>query len=492
MHCKSSRLLYLFIIFNLNFVSFSLANSNDAGFDLKLTQFERQWLASQSEFTIGIDKHWYPYEFVDDQGEHMGIAADYLEFASYLLNVKFNVVETQDWAEAYSKYKKGEIDILPAIIETEDRLVDTLFTRPYFSTPTVIVSRKNAFYADSLDSLEGKKLALVKGFAIVELVKKNNPDIELVLVDSIKTGLNELDKGNVDAYIGAIAGINSEINKGAFKEIIISSFTPYDLRVSMAITEKYQPFVSILNKTFASMRNRQRTAIANTWLSVQVKKGIELTTILTWGGPPFLLLSMIVIIIIRLNRGLEKEVARRRDAEKRLKHLAQHDELTGLPNRGLFYDLACFSLAKAKREKERHAILFIDIDGFKSVNDQHGHHVGDRLLKMIAKRLSECVRSSDIVARQGGDEFLILLNDNVDLNLVENVATKLVKVLAEAYQIENVSKPMGGLISIGASVGIAIYPDDSENLEALIKLADLAMYQAKSNGKNSFVLASNL
>lgn len=479
--------LLLLFLYSANLIAAQNMSSNVV--DLRLTAEEEKWLANHKEFSIGIDKHWYPYEFVDEHGKHVGIAADYMKFAAFLLDIQFKTVETNIWGEAYQKYKLGEIDILPAIIETEDRLNDTLFTHPYFTTPTVIVSRKNAFYADSINSLEGKKLALVRGFAIVELVRKNNPEIELVLVDSIKAGLYELEQGNVDGYIGAIAGINSEINKGSFKQLIISAFTPYDLRVSMAVSPDQAPLVSILNKVFASMGNRQRAEISNAWLSVHVKQGISLSTILTWGLPPFLLLSFVVAFIVKLNRGLKEEVNRRRKVEKRLKHLAQHDTLTGLPNRLLFKDLAHFSLAKAKRENEKHAVLFIDIDGFKAVNDQYGHHIGDELLKSIAKRLNQCVRESDIVARQGGDEFLVLLNDNVDIELVQVVARKLVSDLAKVYLLSIDGQPVTKITEIGASIGVAIYPDNSDQLDELIKLADAAMYQAKSAGKNGFVLS---
>ncbi len=470
------------------FINVEAKSNLSSNADIRLTDEERDWLKRNKRFKVGIDQHWYPYEFVDEQGQHQGIAADYLQFAGYLLDLEFTFVATENWGQAYQAYKQGQIDLLPAIIETDKRRSDTYFTQPYFTTPTVIVSRKNAFYADSIDSLEGKKLALVKGFAIVDFVKQHHPEIELVLVDSIKSGLSILQQGLVDGYIGAIAGINSELNKGSFEQLIISAFTPHDLQVSMAVSAANKPLIAILNKVFASMSNRHRASIANTWLSVHVEQGVQLSTILLWGVPPFAILSLILMIIFRLNRGLKKEVVRRKAVEKRLKHLAQHDALTGLPNRSLFHELAYFSLAKAKREGEKHAILFIDIDGFKGVNDRHGHHVGDQLLVSIANRLQNCVRKSDIVARQGGDEFLILLNDNVDRSLVEQVADKIIKQLSLDYGVaEKLQEPIN-INNVGASIGIAIYPDNSEKLDDLIKLADIAMYKAKSQGKNNYVL----
>ncbi len=450
-----------------------------------LTAQEKQWLASHKQFTIGIDKHWYPYEFIDERGEYSGITADHLDFVSELLDAKFEIVETENWNEAHRLFKQGRIDILPAMIATEERKKNTLFTVGYFSTPTVIVSRKNAFYATSISSLEDRKLALVKGFAIVEYVQTQFPQIEILFVDSIQQGLESVNNGDADAYIGAISGINSALNNSDFSQLIISAFTPFDLEVSMAISDSVQPLVPILNKVFASMSNRQKASIANTWLSVHVKQGLSLKTVLTWGGSPFILLVLIVVIIFRLNRSLKKEIKIRRKAEEKLKRLAQHDPLTNLPNRRMFEELAHFSLAKAQREKEKHALLFIDIDGFKEVNDEFGHQIGDELLKAIANRLQENVRASDIVARMGGDEFLILLNNDACRDFSTTTAQKIINALSKPFQLSEANS------QIGASIGIAIFPEDGEDLHALIKLADKAMYKAKSAGKNQFIFSTD-
>ncbi|MCW8879832.1 MAG: diguanylate cyclase [Kangiellaceae bacterium] len=450
-----------------------------------LTEAEVTWLKNHSSFTVGIDKHWYPYEFVDDQGHYAGIAADYLEFASQVLEVEFDIVETTNWNEAHRLFKQGKIDILPAMIATESRQKETLFSQAYFTTPTVIVSRKNAFYATSIESLEGKRLALVKGYAIVEYVKTNYPEIDIFLVESIQQGLDAVNNGETQAYIGAISGINSALNKSDFSQLIISAFTPFDLQVSMAISNKIEPMASILNKVFNTMSNRQKAAIANTWLSIHVAKGVSIKSIALWGGPPLVLLVVVVFIIIRLNQGLKKEIGVRQKVEEKLKHLAQHDPLTNLPNRRLFEELAHFSLAKARREDEKHALLFVDIDGFKTVNDKYGHQIGDELLQSIAARLRENIRTSDIVARHGGDEFLILLSNDGCREYSKNTAEKIINEISRPYQL---SKEIN---SVGASIGISTYPDDGEDLQSLVELADSAMYQAKNAGKNRYSFSSD-
>ncbi len=120
---------------------------------------------------------------------------------------------------------------------------------------------------------------------------------------------------------------------------------------------------------------------------------------------------LVIIVFARFNKRLKTEIEFRKNIEKELKHIAQHDALTGLPNSRLFSELSISALSHAKRNKQKQAILFIDIDGFKAINDSLGHNAGDALLIMIANRLKDCVRNSDIVARIGGDEFTIHLSE---------------------------------------------------------------------------------
>lgn len=194
----------------------------------------------------------------------------------------------------------------------------------------------------------------------------------------------------------------------------------------------------------------------------------------------------------RLNKAIKKatenltrEVNHRKDIEEKVRYMAQHDPLTGLPNRRLFDELSNQALAKAKREQTECVLLFIDIDEFKAVNDSLGHSAGDLLLKMIAQRLKDRLRKSDIIARYGGDEFVAFLTENshvVDINIV---ASGIVSAIAEPFNIEN------NEVIVGASVGIAIHPRHGDTINELVKKSDDAMYMAKDNGKNTYQIATS-
>jgi diguanylate cyclase (GGDEF)-like protein/PAS domain S-box-containing protein len=176
---------------------------------------------------------------------------------------------------------------------------------------------------------------------------------------------------------------------------------------------------------------------------------------------------------------ISQDVSEKVEAKKQLEYLATHDSLTNLPNRLLFKDRLSHALKMAKRTGQQGALFFIDLDDFKSVNDVFSHIVGDELLVLLAKRIRDCLRESDTVARIGGDEFAILLED-IDQFNVDMVAQKVVKSLSEPSKVKD------DTIIITASIGISLFPQDGDTIPALMKNADLAMYQAKEHNKNTF------
>ena len=181
-----------------------------------------------------------------------------------------------------------------------------------------------------------------------------------------------------------------------------------------------------------------------------------------------------------LRHGLELEVEQRRAAEHRVEHLATHDPLTNLSNRRGLYEELSELIYRSRRYNFSSAVIYVDLDGFKHVNDHFGHEAGDKLLTQVADNFRGNVRQTDSVARIGGDEFIVLLTD---IDSETTLITKIEKLLTEA------SRPLdfkGHNITVGASIGIALYPDHGDDVETLLHHADQAMYQAKNQGKNTF------
>jgi|GEM_PF-1700877 len=180
-----------------------------------------------------------------------------------------------------------------------------------------------------------------------------------------------------------------------------------------------------------------------------------------------------------------EDISERRRHQEQIRQLAYFDALTGLANRRLLQDRLEQVLLKAQREPALAAVLFLDLDHFKQVNDLHGHEAGDELLKAAAQRLTHCVRRADTVARQGGDEFIVVLAEISDIAAAERVAAKIVEALALPYELKSLNLT---ITVITTSVGIAIYPDHGRNVQDLLKMADLAMYAAKEAGRNGYRL----
>jgi diguanylate cyclase (GGDEF)-like protein len=175
-----------------------------------------------------------------------------------------------------------------------------------------------------------------------------------------------------------------------------------------------------------------------------------------------------------------KDLSMRRQQDNRLLFLSNHDVLTRLPNRLLFYKRLDQAIASAQREHRRFAVLFIDLDRFKNINDTFGHPTGDLLLQLVSDRLYECMRKTDLVARLGGDEFAILAESVPNMTAVIELAEQVMAALAQPFYIE------GQELFVPASVGISLFPQDGDDANTLIQSADVAMYRAKGSGKNNY------
>ena len=175
-----------------------------------------------------------------------------------------------------------------------------------------------------------------------------------------------------------------------------------------------------------------------------------------------------------------QDITERKRFTEKIQQQAIYDQLTGLPNRLLFQNRLSKAIAKSQRDHTRLAILFIDLDNFKPVNDNLGHAVGDKLLKNVGGRIKACVRATDTVARYSGDEFIVVLHDIQDAKIAVSIAEQIIKAVSQSYSID------ANHVFCGASVGISMYPDDGDTVESLVSKADQAMYGVKRSGRNGW------
>lgn len=208
----------------------------------------------------------------------------------------------------------------------------------------------------------------------------------------------------------------------------------------------------------------------------QIRLGEGVRKYVTW------LLAGSIAVLVGLFVGYRWVQGRMREAQRRIEHLAHFDTVTGLPNRALLADRLAQETARSRRSSRGFAVLFFDLDGFKTVNDTWGHAAGDRVLALVGERIRKCVRASDTVGRLGGDEFLAILPETT-LEGAMGVAEKLRESLREPY-------PLGKAeAKLSASVGVSLFPEHGDDSEALQRAADAALYRAKREGKNRTVVA---
>ena len=211
-----------------------------------------------------------------------------------------------------------------------------------------------------------------------------------------------------------------------------------------------------------------------------VGRDVFVKTTVVFSGLLFLV-AVVAVLLWRLNQRLRHEIRQRHVAEKKLLKIAYHDALTGLPNRILFSDRLDNSIAQAKRKGMMLAVVYLDLDGFKPINDLYGHATGDKFLVALSKNMQEILREVDTISRFGGDEFLVIFNDLHSKDEVILILDRLLKVSRQEIRID------GNQLSCSASIGVTFYPQDKEiDSDQLIRQADIAMYNAKSSGKNRY------
>ena len=204
---------------------------------------------------------------------------------------------------------------------------------------------------------------------------------------------------------------------------------------------------------------------------------------LTTGGTAFSILCITLVLTVldrRMEARTEAYIASLKNVNEKLQHQATHDALTGLPNRVLLFERVQHAIDAAHRGTNLFALYFIDLDGFKGINDTLGHAAGDALLRQFAARLKQTVRKEDIVARLGGDEFVVMVEDIPDVDMAAHIAEKLFNCFREDFILGH------NTLRVTPSMGVAVYPDDGQNVDELLSHADAAMYEAKTNGRNGY------
>ncbi|MDA3873741.1 MAG: transporter substrate-binding domain-containing protein, partial [Kiritimatiellae bacterium] len=277
---------------------------------LLLTETEKQWLKNHPVIRVASDQFWMPLEFLGPQGEFKGIAIDYLKRIEKKLGIRFEIEKGTHWQGLIEKAKRREVDLFTCVAKTPERSTYLSFTEPYISSPIVIFNRINEPFAGDLSGLSGKKAAVVKGYAIHEIIARNHPDIELGPATDIDAALDMVEEGRVSAYIGSLIVTSHQIAYNGHPLIKVAGETPYTLSLGMATRSDWPELTTILQKALNSISTKERNAIYKDWMSVTYEHRRDYSLIWKLVGG----MILVVFVFIGYNRKLEAEVRKQTKA----------------------------------------------------------------------------------------------------------------------------------------------------------------------------------
>jgi len=449
---------------------------------ITLSEGEQAFITSHEKIKLGFVNNLSPLEFMDEQGDFSGINRDVINLISDRTGIEFNYVAFDNWQQLYQALLNDKVDMLGGITPTPERENLMAFTESYWQMPWVMLHPQYYGRKTKLEDFYGKQVAIVKGYYLISWLRKKHPLITFKLVDNREQALAALQQERVEGFITTMASATQLMKQENFVTLMISMMEDVSLDESHFGINKQLPLLKdILNKGLLSITEKEKQRIYDNWFTLAIKTGLDKNVVLQVGAQIGVIILLVLGVIIMWNRRLQVEIKHREQLEKIMKHMATHDELTGLANRVLLKDRLSTAIAFHQRQSLKMAVLFIDLDGFKNINDTYGHDVGDELLQQVAIRLQGCVRSSDTVVRFGGDEFVLLLTGLHSPNEAAYVAEKVLRLMQKEFELSKTNA------FIGCSIGIAMYPDDGDNDTDLLKIADTMMYKVKAAGKNHYI-----
>lgn len=467
-----------------------LSNGQDGYYKInstkvQLTKNESAFISDVNTVKVGVNRSWRPVEFIDESGELQGINADVLKLISQKTDVKFSFHPYESWSEMLQGLLDKEIDLLGSATESDERKKLFLFTDSYWDMPWVVIHQRQQKSALKLKDFYGKELAIVKGYHLANIIQQEHPNIILKIVDNHEEGIKAVQQGVVEGLIENIASASELIRRESLITLYMSVVDEFNIdKNTFAVRKDWPELTSIINKALMTISENEKQAIYEKWFGINLETGFDKDVVLRLSAQIGVIILTIIVVIVVWNRRLYVEIQTRKSLEEKMKHMAMHDELTGLANRVLLKDRINTAINFHQRQSLQMALLFIDLDGFKSINDTYGHDVGDELLKQVADKLSLCVRKSDTIVRFGGDEFVLLLTGLHNKEEAAFIAEKVLKLVQQPFQLTV------GEASVGCSIGIAMYPDDAKTDTDLLKEADRLMYKVKAAGKNHYIFNS--
>ena len=291
---------------------------------LELTPTEQQWLAEHPLVPLGVDRDWAPYEFIDNDEQYMGLAADYVRLIEQRLSISLRPGATRSWNDVLAEAKAGKVQLLPSLMATPEREQYLTFTRPYLDFPIVILAQELGPQPRKLSELKGLKVAVVESYATHELLRDKHPELNLWPRPSIAAALQALATGQADAMVGDMASSVWHLRQLKLDGIIISGQTPYRYQLAMAVPKEQSVLAGILDKVLAELTDAEIAEIQQRWVGELIDQRQFWRSVLMFGLPGLLLALLVIFSVLRINHRLRNEMAGRGLLEAELRNSEQH------------------------------------------------------------------------------------------------------------------------------------------------------------------------
>lgn len=461
---------------------------------VNLTADEQAWLKQHPQIRIAGDPDYAPFEFRNARGELMGVSQDILGYCLDVLAIELIETPTHSWKQAQDHLNAGTADLVTVASQTTQRDKYLAFTQPYLYLPVVILTRNDINRQLTLKDLYGQTLITVYGFGVNEYLQQFSDKINLVYARSTAEALQKLSFGNVDAMLLNLGTASYQIQALKLTNLRVSGEVDYTYQLAFAVRTELSPLIPILNKVLTTMPQGQKQQFIAKWINLDqyLWRPSKYQTLMTIAIIAALGFALMFALYLSLNRTLtaqnkaleqkshllEKEIEERKLLEVQLKEQVFQDDLTGLANRRKLLERVALEWPRSLRASRPISILMLDLDHFKIINDSFGHDIGDRVLKSIANILQDSIRITDLVARWGGEEFVLMLPEtghDPAMEIAERIREK-VAATKLAYQDKN--------ITFTISIGVATTENGEPSFTELLSISDMALYQSKEQGRN--------
>jgi len=435
---------------------------------LHLSAQETQWIRQHPRISVAMRNGWMPVEFQLENHKHTGISVQYLERISQLTGLTFTIVDYHD------NITPNEAELITGIRGTHTPTGFKRVTIPYLESANAIYVASHLDNRDlKIYQLSNHTVAVFRGGQVAEKLKTLVPGIKIKLVDIADEAFEYLDSGLVDAYVGNELVLDYHLDLHKIRSIRKSDVTPMTNKVFMAVRDEDPLLHSILNKATLHIGTNPQD-ILDGWRRTPDN---PLTKYLVFSLLFFALL--LLYQFFKLRKTNKKQAL---TAQHEIWFQANHDFLTKLPNRFQLKNELHQALEIARQRGTHIGVMIMDLDNFKEINDTAGHAIGDEVLIHVANRIQSVILPPNITARFGGDEFLIVIQENASEERLRAICTQLIETMATSLSIQQKS------FVVSLSIGVALFPDHSQQTDELIMFADQALYQAKRNGKNRFTV----